>query len=305
MCNSITNNCKFNLFAILLFFILLNPNLSGQSDSTKINPSRIFIVNASTIGGLGGSYYYMKNAWWSETKNNFHFDKGPDQTYALNLDKYGHFFGGLVLSEVYQGSLRWAGMKEEKAIWYGAVLGIVLHMGIELKDGYAPYWGFSTMDLVSGSFGACIPVVNYYFPKSKSVGMKFSYFKEYDTYWKLERQRNKKPYKYSWQDDYVNQTYWFSFDLSQYNKLEVLSIPKWLCIAIGVGLDNTQFLNNTNTKTGGNLEYYIAIDYNTTRLLKNWDSSFGKKVKNILKYIKLPAPTIRISPSFEFYPFYL
>ena len=52
-------------------------------------------------------------------------------------------------------------------------------------------------------------------------------------------------------------------------------------------------------------EIYIALDYDMLQVLKKWDSPRAKKWKHWLNYIKLPAPTIRLSPELEFYPFFM
>ena len=76
-------------------------------------------------------------------------------------------------------------------------------------------------------------------------------------------------------------------------------------MAIGFGLDDTQYLNENNTKTGGRNEWYIALDYDIPKMLKNWDSHTARKIKHWLNYIHLPAPTLRISPKVSFYPLFL
>ena len=78
----------------------------------------------------------------------------------------------------------------------------------------------------------------------------------------MDLQRGKEISQFSWHDDYPNQTYWATFDVNHF--IETCNWPKWLDIAIGFGLDDTQYLNN-NTKTGGNNEFYIALDYDLLR----------------------------------------
>ena len=34
-------------------------------------------------------------------------------------------------------------MDKERALWYGAAFGTSMQLAIEIKDAYAPYWGFS------------------------------------------------------------------------------------------------------------------------------------------------------------------
>ena len=294
---------KFKSLFFLVIFFVLSQNIFGQSDSLKLNKKRVFIVGSSLAGALGGSYLYVQNSWWSEKQEPFHFDDGADLTYALNVDKVGHFMGGLEAADVFSSSMKWAGMQEEQALWYGAAFGSGLQLAIEMKDAYAPYWGFSKWDLALGSAGSLFPVAQYYNDDLKAINFKFSYYKQSDIYWELDRKRGKEPNKYAWQDDYPNQTYWLSVDVNHFT--ETCCWPDWLNLAIGFGLDDTQYLNENNTKMGGNNEWYIALDYDIPKMLKKWNSPTGKKVKHWLNYIHLPAPTIRISPKLEFYPLFL
>ena len=294
---------KFKSLFLLVIFFVLSQNIFGQSDSLKVNKKRVFIVGSSLAVALGGSYLYVQNSWWSEKQEPFHFDDGADLTYALNVDKVGHFMGGLEAADVFSSSMKWAGMQEEQALWYGAAFGSGLQLAIEMKDAYAPYWGFSKWDLALGSAGSLFPVAQYYNDDLKAINFKFSYYKQSDIYWELDRKRGKEPNKYAWQDDYPNQTYWLSVDVNHFT--ETCCWPDWLNLAIGFGLDDTQYLNENNTKMGGNNEWYIALDYDIPKLLKKWNSPTGKKVKHWLNYIHLPAPTIRISPKLEFYPLFL
>ena len=294
---------KFKSLFLLVIFFVSSQNIFGQSDSLKVNKKRVFIVGSSLAVALGGSYLYVQNSWWSEKQEPFHFDDGADLTYALNVDKVGHFMGGLEAADVFSSSMKWAGMQEEQALWYGAAFGSGLQLAIEMKDAYAPYWGFSKWDLALGSAGSLFPVAQYYNDDLKAINFKFSYYKQSDIYWELDRQRGKKPNKYAWQDDYPNQTYWLSVDVNHFT--ETCCWPDWLNLAIGFGLDDTQYLNENNTKMGGNNEWYIALDYDIPKMLKKWNSPTGKKVKHWLNYIHLPAPTIRISPKLEFYPLFI
>ena len=264
---------------------------------------RVLVVSSSLAAVLGGSYLYVENSWWSDKQIPFHFDDGADLTYALNVDKVGHFMGGLEAADFFSSSMKWAGMNERKSLWYGAAFGSGLQLAIEMKDAYAPYWGFSKWDLALGSAGSFWPVAQYYNDDLKAINFKFSYYKQSNIYWDLDKQRGKETNKYAWQDDYPNQTYWVTFDVNHF--VETCCWPDWLNVAVGFGIDDTQYLNASNTKTGGNNEWYIALDYDVPKLLKKWNSPAGKKVKHWLNYFHFPAPTIRISPKLELYPLFL
>jgi hypothetical protein len=294
---------KLKSLFLIGIFIFSFQSTFGQSDSLKTNKKRFFIIGTSLSGVLVGSYWYIQNSWWSDKQIPFHFDDGADLTYALNVDKVGHFMGGLEATDIFSSSMKWAGMHEKKALWYGAVFGSGIQLAIEMKDAYAPYWGFSKWDLALGSAGSLWPVAQYYNDDLKAINFKFSYYKSSNTYWDLDKQRGKETNKYAWQDDYPNQTYWIAFDINHFT--ETCCWPEWLNIAIGFGLDDTQYLNESSRKMGGNNEWYIALDYDIPKMLKSWDSPIGKKVKHWMNYFHLPAPTIRISPKLEFYPLFL
>ena len=294
---------KFKSLFLLTISIFFVENLHAQDDGLKFNKKRFIVVSSSLALTVGGTYYYIQNSWWSDKKRSFHFDDGADLIYALNIDKLGHFMGGLEAADLFASSMSWAGMQQKKAIWYGAMFGSGLQLAIEIKDAYAPYWGFSKWDLAFGVSGSLWPVAQYYYDFLKGINFKFSYYKHSNIYEELERKRGKEMNSYGWQDDYPNQTYWITCNINKF--IKNTHWPEWLNFAIGVGLDNTQYLNDDNTKTGGNNEWYIALDYDIPKLLKKWNSPMAKKVKHFLNYIHFPAPTIRISPKLDFYPLFL
>lgn len=290
-------------FKILFFLIIFSNKLYPQLNSNNIDNKRILIVAGSLTSATLGTYFYIQNAWWSADQVSFHFDDGADMVYAKNVDKLGHLMGGIYAADVFASSMLWAGMDKERALWYGAAFGTSMQLAIEIKDAYAPYWGFSKQDLAFGAVGSFFPVVQYYNNNFKDLYFKFSYYKRSNVYWDLERERGKEISKYAWQDDYPNQTYWLAIDINKFVKSSF--IPEWLNVAIGFGLDDTQYLNENNTKTGGRNEWYIALDYDIPKMLKNWDSHIARKIKHWLNYIHLPAPTLRISPKVSFYPLFL
>jgi hypothetical protein len=294
---------KFKSLFLFSAFVILFQNITAQNDSLIVNKNRVYIVSSSLTASLAASYFYVQNSWWSEKQIPFHFDSGSDLIYALNVDKVGHFIGGLAAADIFSTSMKWAGMNEKKSLWYAAGFGSSVQLAIEMKDAYAPYWGFSKWDFFIGSSGALWPVAQYYNNDLKAINFKFSYYQHSDIYWELDRQRGKEINKYAWQDDYPNQTYWMIFDLNHF--IETCCWPEWLNVAIGFGLDDNQYLNENDTKIGGNNEWYIALDYDIPKILKKWDSPIGKKVKHWLNYIHFPAPTIRISPKLQFYPLFL
>ncbi len=284
-------------------FQSINAEISVLNKDESINKRRLAIMTSGLTVGLAATYYYLDNAWWSEQRSEFHFDDGADLTYALNVDKAGHFLGGIQSADFFSSSMIWSGLNKKDALWYGSFFGTGVQLFIEVKDAYAPYWGFSKWDVIAGSAGSFWPLIQHYNKEANALNFKFSYYKRSNTYWDLEMQRNKDVSPYAWQDDYPNQTYWAVFDISKmYN---FCCWPKWLDFAFGFGIDDTQYINYNNSKSGGRNEWDIALDYDIKELTKKWDHPILNKVKHWLNYFHFPAPTIRLSPEIKFYPLFL
>ena len=292
----------FILFVFLICSFILKSQNIKKIDNKKAKNNKTMILSSGVVLTMGIGYSILENVWWNEAPVDFHFDNGPDLRYAKNLDKAGHFLGGLLASEAMCSALLWNGVKKEKALVYGAFFGTGTQLLIEIKDGYAPYWGFSLYDLVSGSLGSLWPIAKENIKFCNLLDFKFSYFKYSNIYWDLEKQRMNFPSKYSWQDDYPNQTYWISLDLG-----ELMSEKKWpdfLRIALGIGLDESQKILN-GKKIGGLNEFYISLDYDLKKIVSKWNNPYAKKIIRWLNHFKFPAPTIRLGPEFKFFPFFI
>ena len=294
---------NFRLFVINLSFILFSINCNSQSDTIMLNKKKLFITGSVFAISLASSYYYIENSWWADNKTTFHFDDGADLIYAKNVDKLGHFMGGIFAADVFTSSMLWTGTNKKKSLLYGAVFGTSLQLAIEIKDAYAPYWGFSYLDLAFGTAGAFYPFFQNNNKFLKNINFKFSYYKRTDIYMQLERQRNKEVSDIYWHDDYPNQTYWVA--INSKNIFDNSFLPEWLNFAVGFGLDDSQYLNNNSQKLGGKNEWYVALDYDLKKMLKKWNTPLAKKIKHWLNYFHFPAPTIKLSPEIKFYPLYI
>ena len=302
----------------LIFF--LNPflsvnNLYSQSFSpstinkdTALNKKRFAIVNTSTLIGLVGSYHFINTAWWADSKKTFHFDGGGssikdafnlgrDAVYAKQLDKFGHFYSGRIISDLYVRAISWSGKTEQQSLLWGGILGTSVNGFVEIKDGYSPTWGFSMHDWLSGSLGSFYP---YFQSKSrflKALDIKYSYYPKYNYYYNFIKRRGNDFF-----DDYMNATFWFTFNPKRHKPSSIW--PKWLGISAGIGVDQT--LNNYYINMpGGNADYgkggyefYLAPDIDFEGLLPK--RPFWKKLGHALNYIKFPTPAIRFSKDSKF-----
>ncbi|MFY7652296.1 MAG: hypothetical protein ACOVQE_06315, partial [Chitinophagaceae bacterium] len=128
-----------------------------------------------------------------------------------------------------------------------------------------------------------------------------SYYKHDDFYF---RERRKLGVSGSWHDDYMNQTYWFSYSPGRHKPNS--KWPKWLAIAAGFGVDNTlnNYIEPNSFKAGrGSYELYIAPDIDFRGLLPK--KPFWQKLAKALNFVKVPLPTLRISQDTRFLPLFM
>jgi hypothetical protein len=263
-------------------------NLTQQE---HINYGRLAIIGGGllTIGVV--HQFYVQNAWWKDYRGPFHFRE--DLHYARNVDKVGHFYAGMLTSYLGGKAMAWSGFREEKALWYGAGLGTLFELYVEIQDGFSTLWGFDRVDFAADVAGAMFPVAKHYVPFLQNVDMKFSYLPSHAEPPRGGQFQNQKRLVV---DDYEGQRFWLCFKVGHMLPDPLRSVwPDFLGIALGMGVRDLE--NN-----GGQLEWYIALDYDLTKL--PGDSGFLKALKEGLNLIHLPSPAIRFSPSVILYGLY-
>lgn len=269
--------------------------------SSKVNSKRVVIVAASGSLALAAAYVYMQHAWWSEQSTTFKFDDGADLLYAKNMDKVGHFIGGNVTAELFGEAFQWAGVKKSKSYLYGGLMGVFVQSAIEIKDGFAPTYGYSIGDLAAGSAGSFLPMLQYHVPAAKAFRIKVSYYRHNNYYYDVY------PYA-NIIDDYANQTYWLSVSVNDLlpkgSKAERIW-PDFLTLVGGWGVDHT--LNGYHTGVNlyenrgrGKYEYYVSVDVDWRKIIKQ-NTLFNRSVTYALNYIKLPLPTLRLGPQMQYH----
>ncbi|MCS7229843.1 MAG: DUF2279 domain-containing protein [Candidatus Kryptonium sp.] len=252
----------------------------------KINYTKLAIVGLGTVGVMGVIHVYQQNAWWSGQRRSFHVVN--DWDYALNIDKIGHFYGANLISNLFASSLQWAGVEKKKSMIYGAVLGSVFGLYVEFEDGFATQWGFSPGDAGANILGAWYPIAQHYVPFLKNFNFKWSY---------IPTSQLRSGKKKIFIDDHEGQVMWLSISVNNFLPKEIEKFyPDFLNIAIGYGVRELDGLG------GGKREFYISLDYDLEKL--PGDGWFLKLLKKNLNYIHLPAPAVRLTPSFAFFGFF-
>ncbi|SHK58611.1 hypothetical protein [Fibrobacter sp. UWB12] len=269
-----------------------------SEDSTDIKPhieaGKLFGVASLTLIAYGAAYgLVFEKGWWDNDERGFHWENDFD--YALNLDKFGHFAAGVALGEFFYEGYRWAGTSEFQSYLFAGLSALATHIAIDIKDGFAPKWGFSIFDVLSGGLGGFLPMAERYVPVFKYIDLKWSYWINSNAYYDKESHTSGGVFT----DDYVNHTYWVSF--KPYRMLPEAArkyYPSWLALAVGLSIDEKVFTKEPHPHR----EVYIALDYDLEAFRPQ--SRLARTIVKALNYFKFPAPTIQVYPEFHWYLLY-
>jgi len=264
---------------------------------TEISWPRVAGVGTLALSSYAAAYVFVfAKGWWDNDSSHFHFENDFD--YALNLDKFGHFAAGVILSETFYEGYRWAGLSEFKSYLFSGLSAMMTHIAIDVKDGYSPAWGFSIFDVLSGTLGGFLPMAERYVPVFKYVDLKWSYWINTTYYYDKSTHRGDAIFT----DDYVNQTFWASF--KPYRLLPAGArkyYPSWLAFAVGLSINETAMDFHADDEDRRR-EVYLAFDYDLEAFRPQ--SRLARTLIKYLNYFKLPAPTIQVYPEFNWYLMY-
>ncbi len=296
-------------FVLLIFSLsysqtnsaLLADTTAQDSVEYKIKPVRLAIIGGSIATSYIAIYaIYLKEGWWSEAAP-FRFKN--DFEYASNLDKFGHFYTGVIFSELFTMSYDWVGMSPfASTLWAGITLGFTQIL-IEFKDGFSPY-GYSTWDAVAGTLGGFYAMGKRFVPAMQYVDYKFAYWRNNREYWKVggeDKGGSLTGADGVWVDDYYggNQTHWLSFKVGKMLPAGARDYyPGWLAFAFGWGIDDKRF---DPEYLESRYEFYFSLDYDLEAIFQP-KRTWSKNLITILNHVKFPAPAVRVYPKGTFFP---
>ncbi|MCF0222026.1 MAG: DUF2279 domain-containing protein [Fibrobacter sp.] len=267
-----------------------------RTEDPEYIKSEVSVPKLAATLGVGASAYaaayvfVFAKGWWDEDNQGFHFENDFD--YAKNIDKLGHFSAGVLIGDVFYEGYRWSGLSEFKSYLFAGLTAMSTHIAIDIKDGFAPEWGFSIFDVLAGSIGGFLPMAERYIPVFKYIDLKWSYWVNSKVYYENTDTG-------IFTDDYPNHTYWCSFKINRMLPASVRDYyPDWLAVAAGISVDDVIFHKGLGKHPkGGSYEIYIALDYDLEALRPQ--SRWARTLVRYLNYIKLPAPTIQVYPEFH------
>jgi len=307
-------NFRTLIIIILLLILAGNRNIvlaqsadtSGFASDT-LNRKRLTLVTVTGAALYAGSIIGLYSLWYKDyPQSSFHFFN--DSQEWLQMDKFAHVTASYYIGLVGYSALRWSGVTEKKAIWYGGMTGFVYLASIEVMDGFSEEWGASPMDLVANTLGTSLFISQQLAWHEQKFVMKYSFHTT--TYAQYNPEQLGSTLLQNMVKDYNGQTYWLSANISSLG-LQHTRFPKWLNMAAGYGAEGmTGGFSNPSEINGVPVPYseryrqfYIAPDIDLSRIPVK-----SKTLKLILKtigFIKIPMQTVEFNKNgVKFHPLY-
>lgn len=275
--------------------VTLDGHIPGPE--TQIRKGPMIVTAALYATAVVGLHIYQLHAWWRNDRGPFHFEE--DWPTELQVDKFGHFFGGYFISYLSREALLESGFDDPSADDWGSAMGLAYQIYIEIEDGFSTEWGFSPSDAYADLAGAGYFFLQRRIPFLQNFHEKWTYFPS------AFLGKGTLPGQHRTAiDDYEGQTYWWCADV--WNLLPASMqgyYPKWLQVAIGYG---AKYYGSENTDIPNTREVYIGLDYHLLHILLRTNSTLANWLVQTIDNFHFPAPAYEITPIGKFhllYPF--
>ena len=308
------------LFLTIISFTFITGSFSQElkdtiPDSNRYYPGRAYLIAGTTIGIYAGVMYTLNEFWYKDfPRSSFHFF--DDNSGWMQVDKAGHFFTGYFVGRWGIEVVRWSGAEENKAIWYGGLIGSAFLTSIEILDAYSAQWGASAGDFVANSAGSLLAIGQELAWKDQRIQIKFSWRPV--TYPAYARSRAEYLYGTSFQErlvkDYNGQSYWLSVNVASFIHRKT-SIPKWLNVSLGYSAEGLLGAESNIAVIQGKevgdysgikryRQYFLSLDVDLTKIPTK--SKLLKSLFETFCFLKIPAPAIEFNSlgKVRFYPVY-
>ncbi len=297
------------LLAILLVFVVVGARAQDSLAVPHVNKKRLTALVLTGAGLYVSSMSLLYVAWYKGyPQTRFHFQ--DDAGEWLLQDKFGHMTTAYQLGNYGYWALKWAGLSEKKAIWYGGTSGLLYMTTIEFFDGLSAQWGASVTDLAANTVGSALFIGQQLLWHDQRIRAKFSYhptsFAQYNPPL-LGDDNLQRILK-----DYNGHTGWFSINIHSFLRNKDSRFPRWLDVSLGYGAKGmTGAYNNPYTYNGKPIpsfervsRYFLSADVDWTRIRTH--SKALRLLFRVISFIKVPAPALEFNKEnkFVFHPLY-
>lgn len=284
---------------ITLLILCVSARNVCYSQLDTLNKKRLTTLVVAETGLYTATMIGLGQLWYKDVSGtSFHFFN--DNNEWLQMDKMGHTMTSYYVGKAGYEVLRWSGVSEKKATWYGGTLGLFLLSSVEMFDAYSAEWGFSVGDMVANTTGSALFIGQQLAWHEQRILLKYSF---HPTNYAPARPNllgsslNEQMLK-----DYNGQTYWLSANIASFLG-EESKFPKWLNFAVGYGADgmygghDNVFEKDGTTfdysATPRNRQYYLSLDVDLTRIKTK--SKLANTLLGAFGFIKFPFPALEIN----------
>jgi Predicted periplasmic lipoprotein (DUF2279) len=259
-------------------------NYSASLDQWRLGG----VVAAGAAGITLVSTVYAKN-YWQQYPAPFNVNADDDYRYALNSDKFGHFFSPQLITHITRNALEWSGVERRQSLYWAAGTAAAVMTYLELRDGYSRY-GFSWGDVAADIVGAVYPIFQETIPSLRNFNFKISY---------APSERFLGGSHGAIIDDYESTYNWLSINVHGLLPPEAQCwYPPFLNVAIG------HSVKGLNGLGAGWHEVYLSLDWNLEGIPLEgtiFDGELWKFLRRTFNFYRLPAPAVRILPTVVWY----
>lgn len=299
------------LIFVSLFLNSIHIFAQSSSEITDVIPINITRLKAVVISEsvlIAGSMTALYTLWYKNyPMNGFHFVN--DNREWLQMDKMGHTLTSYYFGKIGYSALKWSGVKESKAIWYGGGVGSVYLLTIEILDGFSKEWGFSPGDFAANTLGSALFISQQLAWHEQRILLKYSAHTTDFAQYRPDLLGENLPQRIL--KDYNGCTIWLSGNV--YSFLPKSSVfPKWLNIAFGYGAEgmtggyvNPEVYNaKVLPRFDRYRQFYLSLDIDLTHIPTK--SKTLALIFDLLGFIKIPLPTLEYNTKdgFKAHPLY-
>lgn len=277
-------------------------------ESDSVNKGRLIgmAVTASTL--YAASAVGLYSLWYVDyPQSSFHLFNDCKEWYGI--DKMGHATSAYWLGKIGYESLRWSGLEEKKAVWYGGTWGFIYLATVEVFDGFSAEWGASMCDMAANTAGTALFIGQQLIWKKQPIVMKVSFHTtEYARYRPDLLGEN---FVQQLLKDYNGQTYWLSGNIASFLP-ENSRFPRWLNVTLGYGAEGMlgaaynpeEYLGEPLPYYERYPQFYFSLDADLTKIRTR--SETLRLLLNLVGYIKIPFPALEYNrhSGVIFHPFY-
>ncbi|UOR03510.1 YfiM family protein [Hymenobacter aerilatus] len=252
---------------------------------------RLPLLAGGLVVTYAGLTYGLSKAWYTGERSSFHwFNDFPEWK---QMDKAGHFWGAFHESRGAVDMLRWAGLDDRKAIWYGGFVGFLLQSPIEILDGHDPKYGASATDLAANFLGSVGLIGQQLAWNEVRIMPKVSF--RTTRYAPMRPNVLGRSFAERLLKDYNGQTYWLAVDVGAFMPA-TSRWPRWLQPAVGYGAQQMVY-NDANANAALGLrayrQYYLSLDVDLRHIPTR--SKLLRRVFYVASIFHLPAPALEYS----------